>query len=813
MSHLIRDLRFAFRGFRSSPAATLITAFTIALGVAATTTVLTVASVLLLRAPAGVRETGALVTVHAVSQDGSSFHSFSWLDWRDLATTRSGLEQLAAYSGFPASIASGGEPVLSMGMLVSANYFPMLRARPALGRFFTPDEDIGPGGPRVTVLSHAAWRERFGADSAIIGKPIRVNAESFTVVGVAEPGFRGHTGLLAVALFVPVTLDPVVSHRQLMDSRQNGWLEMVGRLAPGTRLESAESALSTVYATLGRSVGYDWDRSVDLRRWTPFNASSVGAVTGFMAVLLVLAGLILLIASANVANVLVARAAARSREIAVRLAIGASRARLVRQLLTESALLFALGGVSGALLSVWITRALSGIRPPIDIPVIIEFPLDVRVLLLSLAVTLIVGLVFGLVPALQSTRPDLSVALKEDSAQGRVGRLRLRGAFVAAQVAGTTLLLVATGLFVRALGRAGDIDIGFDPAGVHVVLFQLEVRYPEDSDAFPLVERLEQRLALIPGVTRVGAVQNVPLTFSRSETQLAIPGRAEEPGVGWFHTDYSPVTAGYFATVGIEIVEGRALEATDRAGSAPVVVMNQTLARRIWPDESAVGKVISFGSVREGTPTTVVGVARDAKYNSLGEDPVSMVYVPFAQAPSRFVALLVKMAPGAPDPTRALAAAVKEIDPDLPLSVNAPMERLQSLALLPNRIAGIVAGVFGATGLTLAAVGLYGLLAFVVSRRRREIGIRMALGASAAGIRKMILADGMKPVLIGMVLGFAAAAAAGQLLGSLLFGLSPLDPATYAGIGGVILAAAAAASLSPARRATRGDPVEVLRHE
>jgi predicted permease len=790
-----------------------VTALTIALGVAATTTVLSVAAVLLFRAPAGVRDPRALVTAHAVSQDGSSFHSFSWLDWRDLAAAATGLEHLAAYSGFPASIATGGEPDLSMGMLVSANYFPLLRTRPALGRFFSVEEDAGPGGPRVAVLSHRTWRARFGADSGVLGRTIRINAEPFTVIGVAEPGFRGHTGLIDVSLFVPVTLDPVVSHRQLLDSRRSGWLEMVGRLSPGTELERAESGLSTTYAALGRADGFDWDRAVDLRRWAPVEASRVGPVTGFMAVLLVLAALILLIASANVANVLVARAAGRAREIAVRLAIGAGRARLVRQLLTESALLFLVGGATGTLLAVWVTRALSGMRPPVEIPLVTEFPLDPRVLLLSLGITLLVGLVFGLVPALQSTRPDLSLALKEDSGLGRIGRLRLRGAFVTAQVAGTTLLLVAAGLFVRALERAGDIDIGFDPAGVHALHFLLEVRYPEASQAPALIERLEQRLALIPGVTSTGAVQNVPLTFSRSETVIAIPGRAPEPDVGWFQVDFSPVTPGYFATVAMPLVEGRSFAASDREGAEAVAIVNQTLAGRIWPGESAVGKVIRFGDVENGEMITIVGVARNGRYNSLGEDPVSMVYVPFAQQPNRSVAVLARVAPGAADPTRALAAAVREIDPDLPVVQNAPLERLIGVALLPNRIAGLVAAVFGATGLTLAVVGLYGLLAFNAGRRRREIGIRMALGATRSRIRKMILRDGLRPVLPGLVLGFAAAAAAGRLLGSLLYGLSPFDPVTYGAIAGLILAAAGLASLSPALRATSSDPAEVLRYE
>ncbi|HEX9895918.1 MAG TPA: ADOP family duplicated permease, partial [Gemmatimonadales bacterium] len=776
-------------------------------------TVLSVANVLLVRAPAGVLDPGPLITAHAVSEDGSGFHSFSWLDWRDLAAAPSGLEDLAVYSGFPASIATDDEPRLRLGMLVSGNYFRMLRTQPALGRFFGPDEDAGPGGPRVVVLSHTEWRDRFAGDPGILGRSIRVNGEPFTVIGVAEAGFRGHSGLLEVSLFVPVTLDPVVSHRQILEVRNSGWLEMVGRRGPGVSLERAEAALSTNYAATGRAAGRDWDRAVDLREWAPVEAPIVGPVTGFLGLLLVLAGLILLIASANVANVLLARAAARAREIAVRLAIGANRSRLVRQLLTESVVLFAVGGVGGTLLAIWATGLLSGLRPPVGIPLLLEFPLDIRVLLIALAVTLTVGLLFGLVPALQSTRPDLSIALKEQPSLARVGRFRLRTAFVAAQVGGTTLLLVVAGLFVRALGRAGDIDIGFEPANVHALLFELEVRYPDAAQAPALVERMEERLGMVPGVLGVGAVRNVPLTRSRSETVIAIEGRAAEPGVGWFQTDFSQVTPGYFAVAGVPILKGRGFGPADREGAAAVAIVNQTLAGRVWPGEEVVGKVFRFGSVEDGTPTTIIGVARNAKYNSLGEDPVSMVYVPFAQQPERSIALLAQLAPGSPDPTPAMAAAVREVDQFLPIVQNAPLTELIGLALLPNRMAVVVATLFGATGLTLAAVGLYGLLAFVVSRRRREIGIRMALGATAGRVRNMILRDGMKPVLLGLGLGFLAAAMLARLLGSLLYGLSPLDPMTYGTIALLLTGVALAASLVPARRATVGDPVDVLRHD
>jgi len=810
---LVRDTRYAFRGFRLAPAATLVTAVTIALGVGATTTVLSVANTLLLKAPPGVRETGALVTAHSLGEDGSSFHSFSWLDWRDLNAAKADVEDLAGYSVFPASLLAGDVPVLRVGMTVSANYFRTLRTRPAIGRFFSAEEDAGPGGSRVLVLTWSEWQNRFAGDSGIVGRAIQLNGHPFTVIGVTEPGFRGHTGLLDIALFVPLTLNPIVRGENNLEQRQNGWLEMVGRLAPGVSLEQAEAGLSRIHGAIGRDNGYTWTRGIDLRRWAAVPAFAVGPVTGFMGVLLVLAGLILLIASANVANVLLARAAARAREIAVRLAIGAQRAQLVRQLLTESVVLFVAGGAIGSLIALWATRALSRFRPPIEVPLALEFPLDAGVLMVALLVTLLVGLVFGMAPALQSTRPDLSVALKEQASLGRVGKLRLRGGFVAAQVAGTTLLLVVAGLFVRALGRAGDIDIGFVPADVQAVAFQLEVRYPDAARAPALVEQLEAGARALPGVVSVGTGLAAPLTFSRNETGFGVDGRPQERNVGLFQTDFNSVTPGYFAALGLRILGGREFAPTDRAGSGAVAMVNETLARKVWPGEDPVGKVIRFGGFTDGTPTTIVGLVHDGKYNSLGEDPVSMVYVPFAQMPGRTVTLLVRTRPGAPPPTRELAAVVRQVDPFLPAVQNAPLAQLIGVALLPNRMALFASLLFGLTGLLLASVGLYGLLAFVVSRRRREIGIRMALGATKARVRSMILRDGMKPVAVGLGIGFGAAMILGRLLGSLLYGVSPLDPLTYGAIALLLSAVAAAASAVPARRAVSGDPVEVLRTE
>ena len=809
----VRDVRFALRGLRMAPAAAFVTALTIAIGVGATTTVLSVANTLLFKAPAGVRETGKLVTVHAVSADGSGFHSFSWLDWRDLNDSKHYVEDLAGYSRFPASLLLGDEPVLRIGMAVSQNYFRTLRTRPAIGRFFTPDEDKGAGGPRVTVLSWSEWQNRFAGDSGIVGRAIQLNGHPFTVIGVAERGFRGHSGLLDVSLFVPLTLNGVVTGQAFFDSRRSVWLEMVGRLPADVTTEQARTGLSTRFAAIGREDGYTRDRAVALFPWAAVPGFAVGPVKGFMGVLLLLASLILLIASANVANVLLARAASRAREIAVRLAIGASRARLVRLLLTESVVLFVLGGVGGGFIALAATRAIGQFRPPMDIPIVLDFPLDARVMAIALFITLAVGLVFGLAPALQSTRPDLSVALKEQASLARLGKLRLRGGFVAAQVAGTTLLLVVAGLFIRALERAGSIDIGFSPANVHALNFQLEVRYPDASQAPALVERLEAGARALPGVVRVGTAQNAPLTFSRHETGFKISGRPEERNVGLFQTDFSMVTPGYFDALDFQILRGRGFADTDRDGSPEVAMVNETLARVVWPGEDPVGKVIQFEGNSGPSPVTIVGLVRDAKYNRLGEDPTFMVYVPFAQVPSRSVTLLVRTEPGSPSPARALAAVARDADRFLPVAQNSPLSQLIGLALLPNRMAFYAAIMFGLTGLVLAAVGLYGLLAFVVSRRRRELGIRMALGATAQRVRAMILRDGMKPVVIGLAIGFVGAMAVGRVLRSFLYGVSPLDPVTYVAIAGLLAVVGVAASLGPARKAVGADPVEVLRHD
>ena len=812
METLRQDLRYALRTLQATPTVTLVAAFVIAIGVGATTTMFSVANALLLRPPVGVVDPDRLVTIHALGKDGSGYHSFSYPDFQDFATAGGGLSGVAAYSPLAASLRTGDEPRLEMAMLVSGDYFSVLGTHPRVGRFFSADEGRA-GGPPVVVLSDATWRRRFNADPAVLGRPVTVNGQALTVIGVAEPGFRGQFAGLDVALWVPLTMNAALSGRDLLSGRNANWLELVGRLAPGSTRTQVAERLSAVATEGGRQAGLDWDRGVAVLRYLPIPANALLPVGGFLGLLTVLAGFVLLIAGANVGGVLLARATTRAREIAVRLALGAGRTRLVRQLVTESVALFALGGAAGAALAFGATRLLARVQPPVPVPLTFDFHPDTLVLALGLGVTLIAGVLFGLAPALEATRSDPALILREGSSTLRLGRGRLRGGLVAGQLAGTACLLITAGLFVRALGRAGGIDPGFNPADVQVLSLEPSVRGYEEARLVALAQALEERATTIPGVLSVASADIVPLGTSIKETQIGLPGRPVEPGVGLFATDFAGVTPGYFTTLGIRLERGRSFAATDREGAPAVAIVNQTLARRLWPGEDPIGKRLNFGRATDGTPTEVVGLAADANYRRLGEDPIPMIYVPLAQQPGRSLTLLVRTRPGAPDPARALREALRAVDPELPVAQQGSYTTLIGMALLPSRVAMLLAAAFGVTGLVLAAVGLYGLISYRVQSRRKEIGVRLALGASGWDIRRLVVGEGLRVTATGLIIGLLLAGATTRFLGSLLFGVSPLDPATYAGIVLTLLGIGWIAAAGPTRRALRTPPSEALRSE
>lgn len=754
------------------------------------------------------------MTVHALGQSGSSFHTFSAPDFHDLRDAWQGQVDLASYHVFMASATLGRDAEVLFGFAVSGGYFPILRTNPALGRLLAPaDEEGSTGAQRVTVLSHATWRDRFGADSSVIGRSVTLNGEPFTIVGVAEPGFGGHIGGIAGALWVPLAASLGPDAHAKMTNRRQTWLEIIGR-APGLVPAQVAERLSTTSVLLGRAAGLDWDRRVDVRRYSAMPAPMLLPVLGFLGLMLVLGGTVLLISSSNIAGVMVARAMARSRDTAIRLAIGASRSRLIRQLLIETLIVFTLGGALGVALSWSAVSSLTRISLPLPLPVPLQldFAPDWRVLLASLVVVLSTGLAFGLLPALQSTRAGAVGAL-HDGAPSAAGRLRFRSLLVAAQVAGSTLLIVTSGLFIRALDRAAEVDLGFDPHNVHVLAADFRLLHYSHDQRLAFAGRFEQELRARPGTIATGAIDQVPLSLGNQGSAVTVDGRATEAGEGLFWTDHAIVTPGYFGVVGIPIIRGRGFDASDQRGGLLSIVMNEALASRIWPGQDPIGRPLRWGTATSGQSAVVVGLTPTGKYRSLGEQPMPMIYLAVAQNQTGSLSFLVRHAPNDAGIGSAMRATARSIAPDLGVTMEVPFQEVIGINLLPNRIATALASSFGLIGLLLATVGLYGLLSYLVVRRRREIGIRMALGAPAAQVRREILGDGLRLTLAGIGLGTAGAVALALAIRSLLFGIGAVDPISLGVSVLVMVGAAALACDIPARRAASTDPMEVLRND
>ncbi|MEZ4588119.1 MAG: ABC transporter permease [Gemmatimonadales bacterium] len=808
---LWRDLRLAGRSLSRSPVFVLAAGLVIAIGIGATTTVLSVGNRLLSEPPTGVREAGRLVTVHSLSKDGSSFHAFSLPDYRDLREGQRAVASLAAYTTVPVSIAGEGDPELVAGLSVSSNYFATVGARAARGRFFTADEER-PGTEAVVVLSHQYWARRFAAEPSMVGRRVLLNGKPATVVGIGEPGFRGHLAGLDVSAWVSLGTDAALRGAERFAARNHDWLELVGRLGDDVDPREARSALDAVGARLAPERGEAGALETDVRPYTPVPPMVATPVGGFLAVLLLLAALILLIACVNVGSILLSRATTRRREIAVRLALGSGRGPVVRQLLVESMLVYLLGAAGGIALAVVATRLLGGLRPPGGVPVALVVGVDPVVLGLTLGIALLAGLGFGVGPAWRATAIAPASVLRVGQTGGG-GQRRMRHRFVVAQVAGSVLLLAMAGLFVRGAARAGEVDLGMDPAGVHVLEVDFSLAGRPTAEATRLAAEAERLIAELPGVRSVGRIDLLPLSLANQTSGFLVPGREAVEGVGAFGTDFAVVSPSYFETIGIALVAGRGFAESDVAGGPPVVVVNEAIARTLWPGESAVGKTLLYGSFRpeRATPVEVVGVVRDSKYRSIGEEPRFMLFQTSAQEPRGATAFLIRHA--APDVVRAARDVIRRLDPGLPFTSDWSYQQVIGLSLLPTRIAATLASAFGAVGLLLAMVGLYGAVAFAVGVRLKEYGVRMALGASRSDVRREVLRDGLRPTAIGLAIGGVAAVGAGQLIRGFLFGLSPLDPVAFGAIALLLGGAAVVACLVPSRRASRTDPMEVLRHE
>lgn len=822
------NLRYALRSLAKSSGFTAIAVVTLALGIGLNTAIFSVVNAVLFK-PLPVRASEQLVGVY--NTEPSEFIShvpMAYPDYRDLRDSARSFDGLFGYSLIPLALDQGDQSELVFAEIVTGNYFSTLGVNAINGRTLLPDDDLATGAHPLAVLSYATWQRRFGGDLGIAGRTIRLNGNTFTVLGVAPPEFHGLLRGISPELWVPmmmhgtlhargtVNVEEGTSDAETLENRGRRWMWVMGRLRPGVTLAQAQAEAQSVSARLAEEYpATNRERKVGLLRTSDVKIlpGLDKVLYGTSFVLMGIVGLVLLVASANVANMLLARANARRKEIAVRLALGATRARLVAQLLTEGLLLSFLGGGVGLLLAAWSNESLNHIQLPLPVDIALGLTLDYRVLAFTIVVAALTAVVFGLAPALQATRADLVSTLKEESGTtaGGGSKRRLQRLLVVAQVAISLVLLTFAGLSVRSMRNAHRVHPGFDANGVIVGAFAPALRGYTRPQVEEFYRTLGERVRALPGVESVALTTHVPLSFEIRTETVAPEGRDTGRDRDWPETDSSSVGPGYFTVMRIPILRGRAFLEQDRQGAPLVAVINDTLARRFWPHQEAVGQRLRFEA--DGPYYQVVGVARDGKYRTLGEEPRAFVYRALFQNYSRSPRMLVRVAGDPRSLISEVRREVRQLDEKVPVTGLQTLEEVTSVSLLLPRAGATLFGLFGVLALVLASVGLYGVIAYLVGQRTREIGIRVALGASRADILRLVLSQGLKLLLVGTALGLAGALALTRVLSYVLYGVSPTDPATFVGVTGLLALVMLLACVLPARRATRVDPMIALRYE
>ena len=807
------DLRYAARTLRKNPGFTFVAVLAISLGIGVNTGIFTVLNGAALR-PLPVPGSADIVSVYQTIRGvksrnvhgASSF--FSWPEYKSYRDANHVLSGLAAYEPFLDVTLGGERPQQLFGQLASCNYFDVLNEPPALGRAFSASDCAVAREGAVAVLSDNLWRTTFAADPAIVGRKIVLNRQPFTVIGVAPAGFQG-TEPMASAFWAPVTMQFRLERTiDWFDKPDISWLVLLGRIKPGVSRAQVRADLAVI---AGRIDQLTPDRKTTLQVETGTFLSMPEArkyVTAVGAVVLAAVGMVLLIACANVANLLLARAAGRQKEIAIRLSVGASRRRLIRQLLTESMLIALLGGVLGSLVAIWSFEAIVGFvfshLPHGAPPVAVGVGPDVRVLGYAVLLTLTTGIVFGLIPALQASRPDVNTALKQSGTDGKTADGFLRHALVGTQVAVSMVLLIAAGLLLRGLYLAQTIDPGFEMRNVATVSFDLRGQGYDAARAGIFQRQVMDRLAALPGVETVAQAGNTPLSDSHRGTMVSLLGQAGE-----YQVEFNEVSPDFFSLLGVPIVRGRNFTSTETRTGAALAIVTESAARQFWPKQDPIGKILHM----EGeSDMQVIGVAKDAQVSHLARSNETYLYLPAGPKEQIRMKLLVHGASGFASTASGIRAAIHSIDPGLVVDV-AKLEDNLEVWRAPSRIVAILAGSLGALGMLLACIGVYGVVSYAVSRRVREIGIRMTLGADAREVKSLILRQAMRPVVIGALVGIAGCAAVSQVLNSMLFGISPHDPVAFVTVPLVLLAVALVASYIPARRATQVDPMVALRYE
>ncbi|MCI0490296.1 MAG: ABC transporter permease [Blastocatellia bacterium] len=814
MQTLWQDLRYGFRMLLKKPGFTVVAVLTLALGIGANTAIFSVVNGVLLRSFPYTEPDRLVIVWETQLQLGLPFMYASPPNYGDWREQSSSFEEMAAFTPREFFITQADEPIRVEGAQVAASLFQVLKVSPLLGRTFSPEEDR-PGGGQVVLIGYGLWQSRFGGDKSIEGRTIDINNQPHTIVGVMPPDFKFPPGIaLEGTKPAPETQLWLPLARELKGGQRGAhYLTVIARLKLGVSIEGARAEMSSMSRRLGEeypATNTGWEITL-----VPFEEQVLGEVRPALLVLLIAVAFVLLIACVNVANLLLARGAARQKEFAIRAAMGAGRGRLVRQLLVESTALAFMGGAAGLLLAVWSTKYLSSLAPQ-NIPRLDEVGIDFKVVGFTLGVTLLTGVLFGLAPALGTSSPSLIRWLKEGgrSSGHGAGRNFLQSIFVVAEVALSLVLLVGAGLLFRSFLQLRGVDPGFKADRALTMRVALpQVKYPQRAQRAAAFSEMEQRIKALPGVESAGFVLETPLSADRQGTSFLVEGEPEPPPGEDRQINFTFTTPGYFQAIGVPVLRGRNFNEQDAQGTPEVVLINEALARRFFPNEDPIGKRL-FAGFSSQVPRRIVGIVGNVRHDTLGREASPGLYAPYLQV-SAFNTLSLVVRTDS-DPLNTLASVreqIKAVDREVPVHTIKTLDQVVAESMAQPRFSALMSAIFAGVALLLAAVGIYGVISYSVAQSTQEIGLRMALGAQRRDIYRLVLGKGMALTLIGLGIGLIAASLLTGFITGLLFGVSPLDITTFATITLLLSAVALAACYVPARRATRVDPMVALRYE